>query len=56
MRVLMLLVLGATHDPRPLPEAVTVDAHVTFFFWWWERPLSLYTSLGIADLTKQVIL
>lgn len=32
MRVLMLLVLGATHDPRPLPEAVTVDAHVTFFF------------------------
>lgn len=32
MRVLMLLVLGATHDPRPSPEAVTVDAHVTFFF------------------------
>ena len=32
MRVLMLLVLGATHDPRPSPEAVTVGAHVTFFF------------------------
>ena len=32
MRVLMLLVLGATHDPSSLPEAVTLDAHVTIFF------------------------